>query len=52
MEIDMASRMKLAQDEMDAKMKGTEDRMVNRMNTEIPSMLDKYINQKISGLKH
>ena len=56
MEADMDAKMRLAQEEMfsniDKKMKATEDRMVNRMNTEIPSMLDKYIDQKLSGFKH
>jgi len=30
-------------DSMDTKMQAAEDHMVNRMNTEIPAMLDKYV---------
>jgi cell division protein FtsB len=39
-------------DEMDAKMKTAEDHMINRMDAEIPVMLDKYINKKLAETKH
>jgi hypothetical protein len=39
-------------DAMDGKMKSAEDHMVDRMNTEIPVMLDKYINHKLAETKH
>ena len=35
-------------DSMDTKMQAAEDHMVNRMNTEIPAMLDKYIDKKLA----
>jgi hypothetical protein len=35
-------------DSMDIKMQAAEDHMVNRMNTEIPAMLDKYIDKKLA----
>lgn len=38
-------------DGIDAKMKQAEDRLVNRMNAEIPSMLDQYINHKLAEVK-
>ncbi len=38
-------------DGMDAKMQAAEDRLVNRMNAEIPAMLDKYINKKMAESK-
>jgi hypothetical protein len=48
--------MKSAQEQLfvslDAKMKSTEDHMVNRMNTELPPILDKYINSKMLEMKH
>lgn len=37
-------------DSVDDKMKQAEDRMVNRMNAEIPAMLDKYVNKKMDEL--
>jgi hypothetical protein len=37
---------------MDAQAKIAEDRMAQRMNAEIPAMLDKYVNQKMVELKH
>jgi pSer/pThr/pTyr-binding forkhead associated (FHA) protein len=40
------------QNDLDAKMKVAEERMVNRMNAEIPAMLDKYISHKLGDLKH
>jgi hypothetical protein len=39
-------------DAMDQKMKSAEDHLVNRMDTEIPIMLDKYINKKLAETKH
>lgn len=36
---------------LDGKMKDEEDHFVNRMNTEIPAMLDKYIDRKMAGAK-
>jgi cell division protein FtsB len=39
-------------DAMDGKMKSAEDHLVNRMDTEIPVMLDKYINKKLAETKH
>jgi hypothetical protein len=49
-------KLKTAQDQMvnsmDAKAKMTEDRLVERMNGEIPRMLDKYIAQKMTEIKH
>jgi hypothetical protein len=36
---------------MDAQTKQEEDRMVQRMNTAIPAMLDKYIANKMAELK-
>jgi pSer/pThr/pTyr-binding forkhead associated (FHA) protein len=38
-------------DSMDGKMKSEEDQFVLRMNTEIPAMLDKYIDRKLSDAK-
>jgi len=37
-------------DSVDTKMKAAEDRMVNRMNQEIPVMLDKYVNRKMDEI--
>ena len=39
-------------DSMDGKMKSEEDHFVQRMNVEIPAMLDKYIDRKMSEAKH
>jgi predicted component of type VI protein secretion system len=39
-------------DSLDGKMKDEEDHFVSRMNTEIPAMLDKYIDRKMAGAKH
>jgi hypothetical protein len=36
---------------MDAQTKHEEDRLVERMNTAIPTMLDKYIANKMEELK-
>jgi len=36
---------------LDGKMKDAEDHFVSRMNTEIPAMLDKYIDRKLAGAK-
>jgi hypothetical protein len=36
-------------DSLDGKMKDEEDHFVSRMNTEIPAMLDKYIDRKLAG---
>jgi type II secretory pathway component PulL len=48
-------KLKNAQDQMvsslDAKMKSGEDQMEERMNKEIPAMLDKYISRKLGELK-
>jgi hypothetical protein len=53
---DIDLKLKAAQTEMvagvDSKMKATEDHLVERMNTEIPAMLDKYINKKLIDVKH
>jgi hypothetical protein len=38
-------------DGVDAKMKDAEDRLVLRMNKEIPAMLDKYVDQKVNQAK-
>ena len=55
MERGMDAKMKSAEDQLfvslDAKMKSTEDHMVNRMNTDLPPMLDKYIDSKLAGMK-
>jgi hypothetical protein len=37
---------------MDAQTKREEDRLVERMNTAIPAMLDKYIANKMAEMKH
>jgi hypothetical protein len=39
-------------DSLDGKMKNEEDHFVQRMDTEIPAMLDKYIGRKLSDAKH
>jgi pSer/pThr/pTyr-binding forkhead associated (FHA) protein len=39
-------------DSMDGKMKAEEEHFIQRMNTEIPSMLDKYIDRKLNDAKH
>jgi pSer/pThr/pTyr-binding forkhead associated (FHA) protein len=56
MERGMDTRMKAAEDQLfaslDVRMKATEDRMVNRMNTDLPPLLDKYLNQKLQEIKH
>jgi pSer/pThr/pTyr-binding forkhead associated (FHA) protein len=39
-------------DSLDGKMKNEEDQFVQRMNAEIPAMLDKYIARKLSEAKH
>jgi hypothetical protein len=39
-------------DSMDSKMKNEEEHFIQRMNTEIPSMLDKYIDRKLNDAKH
>lgn len=38
-------------DGMDAKMKAAEDHMVQRMNTEVPAMMDQYLNRKLAEAK-
>jgi type II secretory pathway component PulL len=38
-------------DGMDAKIAAAQDRMVNRMNTAIPAMLDKYIAGKLAEVR-
>jgi hypothetical protein len=35
---------------MDDQAKLAEDRLANRMNAEIPAMLDKYVNKKMAEL--
>lgn len=52
MEKGMDAKMKEAEDQLDVRMKATEDRMIGRMNTELPPMLDKYINAKMAEMKH
>jgi len=56
MERGMDAKMKSAEDQLftslDAKMKSTEEHMVNRMNTELPPLLDKYVNAKLMEMKH
>ena len=52
MEKGMDLKMKEAEDQLDVRMKATEDRMIGRMNTELPPMLDKYINAKMAEVKH
>jgi hypothetical protein len=37
---------------MDAQAKAAEDHMVQRMNVEIPAMLDKFVAKTLSGMKH
>jgi len=39
-------------DSMDGKMKNEEDQFIQRMNAEIPAMLDKYIARKLTEAKH
>jgi hypothetical protein len=55
MEHGMDVKMKAAQDQLfaslDQRMKATEDHMVNRMNTELPPLLDKYMTAKMAELK-
>jgi len=50
----MDQRVSAAQDQMikgmDAQAKLAEDRLAARMNTEIPAMLDKYVNKKMAEL--
>jgi hypothetical protein len=38
--------------DVDHQMKAAEDRMVQRMNTELPAMLDKYLNKKLGQVQH
>jgi FHA domain len=38
-------------DGMDAKMQAAEDHMMQRMNTEVPAMMDQYLNRKIAEAK-
>lgn len=56
MEHGMDVKMKAAQDQffaaLDQRMKSAEDHMVNRMNTELPPLLDKYVTAKMGELKH
>ncbi|HKD13436.1 MAG TPA: FHA domain-containing protein [Candidatus Angelobacter sp.] len=37
-------------DQVDAKMKDTEDEFMNRLNRELPRMLDKYVDRKVKEL--
>jgi hypothetical protein len=39
-------------DSLDGKMKNAQDQLVSRMNTEIPAMLDKYIDRKMKEVEH
>jgi hypothetical protein len=52
----MDAKVATAQDHlvkgMDEQAKIAEDHMAQRMNAEIPAMLDKYVNQKMGELKH
>lgn len=43
--------MKQRMDGFDGKMKQAEDRFVERMNKELPSVMDKYINRKFEEMK-
>lgn len=38
-------------DGMDGKMQAAEDHMVQRMNTEVPAMMDQYLNRKLAEAK-
>jgi pSer/pThr/pTyr-binding forkhead associated (FHA) protein len=55
MEHGLDVKMKAAQDQLfanlDLRMKATEDHMVNRMNTDLPPLLDKYVTAKLTELK-
>jgi exonuclease VII large subunit len=37
-------------DQMDAKMKDTQDEFITRLNNELPKMLDKYVDRKVKQL--
>jgi hypothetical protein len=56
MENGMEAKMKTLQDQlfanMDKQMNATESRMVTRMNNELPPILEKYVNAKVSEIKH
>jgi len=43
--------MEQRMDGFDGKMKQAEDRFVERMNKELPSVMDKYINRKFEELR-
>jgi pSer/pThr/pTyr-binding forkhead associated (FHA) protein len=56
LELSLDAHIKAAEDQMyaniDAKMKDAEEHMVDRLNNDLPTILDKYIAQRMAEIKH